>query len=192
MKVSIAKIVVIASTFASIATAAHSQSAWPVGVEREVDEGYYMKIAAERFGWRIWRVETENETSCKAMKSARGRPHPIPVGVGSEMFRGTPFLEMRPSISEGRVRQWRYDWNTIHGGRVAAKVRLLGERFWTEWGPADINLDSFSERLIEIVVSSWEYPAALVGYAEEQAVFDLAGLGWAKEQVNSCLGITAP
>jgi hypothetical protein len=73
-------------------TAGQTGAQWPVGVEREVDEGVYMRVAAAEQGWRIWRIETRDGIRCQAVKSARGRPHPVPVGVGSAFYGGTPYL----------------------------------------------------------------------------------------------------
>ena len=45
---------------------------WPIGVEREVDEGVYMRLLSVSDGWRIWRIETKDDVDCRAIKSAIG------------------------------------------------------------------------------------------------------------------------
>lgn len=157
------------------------QTAWAVGVEREVDEGVYMRVVAAEQGWRVWRIETRDAVDCRAYKSAQGRRHPVPVGVGSMMARsGTPFLEVFWSEPLNRFYS---EWHAVHyRGRV--KYRTPNERFWEESAP---NPNTAEERVVEVVADSWEYPEILVGHAEEQATFDLAGLRWARTAVKECI-----
>jgi hypothetical protein len=44
----------------------------------------------------------------------------------------------------------------------------------------------YGEDLIEVAVSSWEYPELLVGYSEEKALFDLKGIAWVLDQIGRC------
>ncbi|HAC01590.1 MAG TPA: hypothetical protein DCF67_08995 [Brevundimonas sp.] len=169
----IAAVVALALSFAQ-------PQAWAVGTEREVDEGVYMKIVAAEQGWRVWRIETRGGVDCRAYKSAEGRRHPVPVGVRSMMARtGTPFLEVFWSEP---LNKFYSEWHTVHY-RGSGKYRVLGARFWEDHGP---DPESVTEQVIEVVAESWEYPNALVGYAEERARFDLAGIHWAKDAVRSC------
>jgi TonB family protein len=80
--------------------------------------------------------------------------------------------------------QWSYNWSTVHSGNVRVQVRLPGERFWTEWGSSDMDLNLFNETAVEVVATSWEYPALYLGRVEQRAVFDLVGMTWAKEQLS--------
>lgn len=176
--------ILVAAIFVPFAAVASPESSWPIGVEREVDEGMYMSVVAQRFGWRIWRVEDMNGVSFRAVKSARGRPDPIPVGVGPSFFRGTPFLVVMLLPSTSNKPEWYYSWKTVHLGDVRVQVRLPGERFWTQWKSSNMETDLFDEKAVELVAESWEYPALNSGRAEEQAVFDLVGITWAKEQLR--------
>ena len=81
----------VALTLAS--TVAHAQG-WVVGQEREVDEGVYARLVKPESGWRLWRFETKQGVTCKAVKSVKGQPHPVPVGVETVLFQGTPFIEI--------------------------------------------------------------------------------------------------
>lgn len=159
------------------------QTSWPIGLEREVDAGTYMQVVASQYGWRIWKIDTRGGSQCKAVKSAIGRPHPIPLGVSSTMMRGTPFVEITWNAQD---HGFSYRWTTTHYGRVEIKYRSLGERFWEERENHNFSGDSLNESRYEIQLSSWEYPAILIGYAEESATFDFEGLAWAKSQVASC------
>jgi len=154
--------------------------AWTVGTEREVDEGVYMKIVAAEQGWRVWRIETRGGVDCRAYKSAQGRRHPVPVGVGSMMARtGTPFLEVYwyPALEKTYS-----EWHAVHY-RGRAKYRTPTDRFWEEGAP---DPEAVEERIVDVVMTSWEYPELLIGHAEERAKFDLAGIRWAVEAVHSC------
>lgn len=159
------------------------ETRWPIGTEREVDEGVYMQVVASDHGWRIWRSETRAGVDCKAVKSARGRPHPIPIGVASMLFRGTPFLEVGWSNPS---QKFSYTWRTVHLGSVRFKARVPGSRFWEEGRGYEFDPAAFGESGIEVVLTSWEYPEIYIGHAEESATFDLAGLSWAQEQVVLC------
>lgn len=159
---------------------AASQS-WPIGVEREVDEGVYMSVRAVENGWRVWRTETRGGVSCLAVKSAKGRPHPIPVGVGSALYDGTPFL----TVSRGYQDKLTYHWQTEHYGRVRTKIRIPGDKFWDEYG-ASGDMSKYDGRVVEIVMTSWEYPEILVGLSEEQALFDFTGMQSIIEKVDQC------
>jgi hypothetical protein len=177
---------VLFSSFACLSAAPLVAQSWPVGVEREVDEGVYMKVVAVQSGWRIWRSETKSGVACKAVKSAKGRPHPEPVGVSWAMWNGTPFLEVTWSDYFKKIQ---YNWKTVHYGRVKMSYRKPGDRFWTDATNSTFDPASVGESTIELTISSWEYPEILVGRAEEEALFELSGLGWAQEQVRSCQGV---
>ena len=115
-----------------VAAAALAQQAWPIGVEREVDEGVYMSVVAAEQGWRVWKIETATGTDCRAYKSAQGRRHPVPAGYRSMMAReGTPFLEIRWNEGLGR---YYAEWNTVNYVG-STKYRVPSERFWTEGDP---------------------------------------------------------
>ncbi|WP_143276014.1 hypothetical protein [Brevundimonas diminuta] len=174
----------IAATIIAIAL---QTSDWPLGREREVDEGLYMKVIDQNNGWRIWQSESQNGTICKAVKSARDRPHPIPVGVGTGLFRGTPFLEIhvqRHGFSGRPI--YSYNWRTAHYGKVEIEYRLIGDRFYTKSNNGSFDGDSVDQSSYEITLTSFEYPAILRGRAEEKAVFDFEGLEWARTRTLEC------
>jgi hypothetical protein len=154
---------------------------WAVGTEREVDEGVYMKVVSSEQGWRVWRIETRNGVQCRAYKSARGRAHPVPVGVNSMMDRvGTPFLEV---YWEARTAKFYSEWHGAHYGGMRAKYRVPGARFWEETPP---DPEAVNEQSVELSVDSYEYPAIFEGKAEERANFDLTGIRWATEAIRTC------
>lgn len=158
-----------------------STQTWTVGTEREVDEGVYMKVIAAQEGWRVWRIETRSGVQCRAYKSARGRRHPVPVGVNSMMDRiGTPFLEV---YSDSASSAFRSEWHGAHYGGMRAKYRIPGARFWEDTPP---DPETVVERPVDVSVDSYEYPAIFEGKAEERAILDLAGIRWAVEAVRTC------
>lgn len=156
---------------------------WSVGREREVDEGVYMRLVAQESGWRIWRVETRGGVTCKAVKSARGRAHPTPVGVAAMMEGGSPYVEVIQGFGN---RPFSYAWGAHHYAGIRPKWRAVGARFWEEPGLMGTDLGAFAEQAIEVNLVSFEYAEIFVGRVEENAVLDLAGLGWAQEQITAC------
>lgn len=177
----IQKIMLLASAF--VGGSAASAERWPIGVEREVDEGTYMQVVAVNSGWRIWRTEEKSGVYCKAVKSAKGRAHPEPIGVSSAMYKGTPFLEIFGGRGSEKLT---YQWRTTYLSDVKIKYRTPGSEFWEERKNATFNADEIGEQQFEITLSSWEYPELYIGRSEETALFDLAGLSWAKDEVASC------
>lgn len=161
----------IATSIVFVAASANSAIyyKWAVGQEREVDAGVYAKLVAQRNGWRLWRFETVNGVHCKAIKPAIGRPAPVPLGVNSVMHGGVPRIELyfpNPVTTRSSVE------GTYSGG--AAQVRAVGDRFWTD--ADDVDLAEMDGRVVEVVVKSWEYPAVLVGYAEDRGSVSLVGI----------------
>lgn len=184
--------------FTAIATSMFFQSnSWTLGQEREVDAGVYMSIHSQNEGWRIWKIETEDGISCRAVKSAEGRPHPIPVGVGSAFHRGTPFIEIsiyRDGTIPGQTERYSSTWKTTHYGDVRFQWRKIGARFFES--PAS-TIETFSlpqvfdarevdEERYEIRLESWRYPSISQGYSLESAIFNFSGLEWAEREVRSC------
>ncbi len=174
--------VVLAISSAFVSTEASAQQ-WSVGIEREVDQGTYMKLVAADAGWRVWRIETRSEATCKAVKSARGRPHPAPLGLNAVMTGGTPFVEVARPWSRS---QFSYNWHGRYSGFADVRYRPLGARFWESSSSLKFDASSIGEQPIEVAVETWEYPAISVGVIEEEAVFDFAGLAWAQQQVMEC------
>lgn len=156
---------------------------WPIGVEREVAPGTYMQVIATSQGWRVWRSESVSGATCKAVKSARSRPHPVPIGLNALMGQGTPFVEItRPWSSS----EFDYKWSARHSGDVEVQYRTIGARFWETADYFSFDAATIGEQPVELLVESWEYPEIGVGRVEERAIFDFAGLGWAQEQVLQC------
>lgn len=166
------------------ATAAEAKvfTSWPIGLEREVDEGYYMTLLSSRDGWRVWRIETESSVECRGIKSVQGQPHPIPLGVSVAFFGGDPFL----TVYKGYQDKLRYFWTAEHSGKVTVKGRVSGEKFWKPLAGDDQNEYYVDGRKFQINVTSWEYPAIYVGYAEQTGTMDLTGLAHVIEAVNNC------
>jgi hypothetical protein len=168
---------------AALSLAALFPQEWPVGVEREVDEGFYMQVFAADHGWRVWRTENRNGVFCKAIKPASGRSDPVPVGVANLMSRETPFVEVSwtPVLNT-----FHYEWGATHYGGVRGKYRVPGERFWEDSFHGDIDLRPAAGKTIEVVVESYRYPELGVGRAEESGTVDLVGLEWALAEVIRC------
>lgn len=162
--------------------AAQAGGRWTIGEEREVDAGTYMRLTANQQGWRIWRVETRSGAHCLAVKSARGRPHPAPLGVGSAFWGGTPSIRIS-GLDRSRLT---YSWQAHHLGRVRVKTRPIGARFWDDVSSYGETSPFSSEAPVEVHLTSWEYPELLIGLSEETAVFDPVGISWAEEQLRAC------
>lgn len=161
-------------------------AAWKVGEEREVDEGYYFTLMSSENGWRTWQIETGEGTRCTAVKSVRGKPHPEPIGVGDHFWRGTPYLVVSKGhkfASMGRV--GRFELKGRHGNGAKTQLRLVGNRFWSDWKHTQ-NLMEHDGKRIEVAISSYEYPHSLVGGVHEKGVLDLTGLSKVVEVVENC------
>lgn len=172
----IAAIGFLASSSIAFAT---SYSQWALGQEREVDTGYYAKLIYQQNGWRVWRFENKNGVSCQAAKSARGKPHPVPLGFRDRLHDGTPFI----SISRGYENAASVD---LHGAwGYDRDWRKVGAKFWNE----EINLSdimSNNGQVIEVHTATWEYPELRVGIVEERGLIDLSGLSPAIDALATC------
>jgi hypothetical protein len=155
---------------------------WSIGMEREVTEGVYMKLVSVSDGWRIWRIETRNDVDCRAIKSAIGRPHPIPAGAGAVFMLGTPFL----MIMKGYQSPHSFSWNTTYWGDVEGQYRLVEEKFWSPLKERSDDLSQFDGKTLEISLTSYEYPAVNVGFAKETGRIDLKGMGTAIAAIDQC------
>ncbi|MGE6695982.1 MULTISPECIES: hypothetical protein [Sphingobium] len=152
---------------------------WVPGQEREVDEGVYAKIISQQNGWRIWRFETKDDVTCQAVKSARGRPHPVPVGFRDKMYMGTPFI----SISRGYKDEASVDLHGKYG--YSQTWRRLGNKFWNEkLGLNDLSLNDGDP--IEVHTETWEYPQIRVGLTSESGIVDLTGILAAVDALKEC------
>jgi hypothetical protein len=154
---------------------------WTVGKEREVGEGFYFRLVSQINGWRIWRIETKNGVDCRAIKSAVGRPHPVPLGVYAVFYRGTPFLTIFES--SGRPE---FIWSTVHSGKVRTQYRLPGEKFWTDSPVGGGDLTLFDGKKLELSITSYEYPEIYVGFTKQTGIMDLVGLAAAIEALRQC------
>lgn len=156
---------------------------WEPGIEREVDEGTYMRLVSQHEGWRVWRVETKDHVACKAVKPAVDRKAPIPGGVSSLMYGDTPFLEIS---QDAKLPKFNYQWFAAHYQSMQIQYRRPNDKFWEKVGYEGFNGDNIAEDLIEINISSWQYPAINRGHVEEKGFFDFVGLNWAKDQIQAC------
>lgn len=185
----------IAAIALSLPAAADADD-WSSGIEREVDEGTYMKVYASQFGWRIWRTEWKSGFSCDAVKSASGRPHPVPSGVSSILAGGTPYLTIYKDEARDRYGkslgydQIKYVWRGRYLGDTTVKLRKPGERFWDEYEYWDrdkiVDMKKYEEGKIEVYISSFEYPELGLGKVEENAIFDLSGIQWSIDMLDKC------
>lgn len=168
---------------ASLVASPCAAQSWSIGQEREVDEGYYLKLLSTQNGWRIWQVDTKEGKSCRAIKSSAGRPHPNPVGVAAAFYGGTPFL----TVYIGYQDKVSYGWQGAHLQGERVKFREPGARFWEEW-KYDTDLAPWSGKKIELNIVTYEYPAIYEGRVEENAIFDLTGLDAAIAALRKCEG----
>lgn len=166
-------------TLAAPAIALPVYQQWRLEQEREVEEGVYARLVFDAQGWRVWRFEARDWTSCKAVKSAIGRPHPFPLGVRDALGVGTPFLSIdyQSIIS----RQW-----TLRGEGLGPRgeYRRAGDRFWS---PVGAEMRQLNGQRVEVHVISWEYPELSVGRYDERGVIDLTGLDEAIEAAERCI-----
>jgi hypothetical protein len=176
--------IALAGVAAAAATIPAQAQSWTVGTEREVDEGYYFKLAYSAQGWRVWSIETRAGVDCRAIKSAKGRPHPEPLGVAATFFRGTPYI----MLATNRGRPIRL---TLHGlWGTDEDWRRPGDRFWNEslsWS----DIAELDGEQIEVHTATWEYDTILVGLEDERGVIDLAGLDDAVAALRKCDPLTA-
>ncbi len=177
-------IVAITAACVSLTTSGSAAiyQSWPVGVEREVDNGVYYTLLKVSAGWRVWKLETKNGVECRAVKSVEGRPHPIPIGVGAAFATGTPFL----MIYSGGMRLTRFSWTAQHFGKARIQYRAIGEKFWNDGSMSQDDLRHFDGQRVGVSLTSWEYPELLVGYSKEVAVMNFSGLNAAIEAVENC------
>lgn len=175
------------ATALTLASAPVFAAPWQIGQEREVDEGYYLTLLKSEHGWRLWQVETKDGTRCQAIKSAKGRPHPVPLGVAEHFTGGTPYL----IVSKGNKgfaqfgRLHRFELKGRHGSGEGVQFRKPNDRFWTKWA-YDLNLDDRDGQLIEVSITSWQYPHSRVGMASETGIIDLTGLAEMVKEVEGC------
>lgn len=182
-----AKWVPLSFAILSAATSASASTQWRVGQEREVDEGYYMTLFSQSNGWSVWRTETQNGVSCKAVKAAEGFPQPIPVGVLDLLYRGTPFVTISQNVEAFRRQGDRQALSVRLHGRWRSghtrEWRFPGERFWREPLASD---DLVEGQRIEVHVETWEYYSLLVGREDERGIIDLTGLDEALQSLVDC------
>lgn len=150
-----------------------------MGEEFEADEGYYLTLVAQVDGWRIWRTETRDRTSCKAIKSPVGLPHPKPSGDQDMFYGGTPFVQISRGFKDSASVDVRGQFG-YHG-----QWRTAGARFWEEkLEYTDLALND--GRKIEINSVTYEYNSVRVGRVEESGVLDLKGFLTAMARLAEC------
>ncbi|TCM43058.1 hypothetical protein [Novosphingobium sp. ST904] len=153
---------------------------WSIGEEREVDEGIYFKLLRVENGWRLWRIETRSSVECRAVKSARGKVHPFPIGAGTMFGFGEPYITIWKH--QGGVL---YYWKGADFENSMVQIRREGAKFWD----IDKGDEAFSDSdLVEVNVSSWEYPAVRFGYHETRGVLDFTGWAAMRQAVDDCDG----
>lgn len=155
---------------------------WRIGDEREVDDGIYFRLISSEQGWRLWRIETRDDIECRAVKSAVGKLHPIPLGVGALFYSGDPFI---PYIVLYRAYTGTlsYSWKGRHLETKRVRFRKTGDRFWEDDNGRVAHQDGAR---LEVNVGSWEYPELMVGWNESRGVIDLSGWGEMARRVMDC------
>lgn len=175
-----------------LASPAAEAQTWKIGQEREVQPGIYAKLFDQVGTWRIWRFENANGVSCAAALAPSGKAHPYPLDYGYLV--GThPMLILDRSLRDPTVISWSA---TGRGGRQRAEYRVVGDRFMKELSSLESPPSDLEGKSVEIVVTSWEYPAAFVGLYTDRGVFILDKLSQVSERTLACEGVgseqTAP
>jgi hypothetical protein len=157
-------------------------SVWTVGQEREIEPGNYARLLRQENGWRLWRFETRQGVTCHAVKSAVGRPHPYPLGVGTALYGGSPYL----AIYFGHTGATSA---TLHGRHYGGRreYRRPGDRFWSDFTHST-DLAELDGARVEVHVLTWEYPEIMVGMADERGIIDLTGLSAIVAAGRECAG----
>ncbi len=152
-----------------------------------MDVGYYMTLFSRSNGWSVWRIETQHDTSCKAVKAAEGRSPPIPAGVMDSFYRGSPYVSISQDLEAWRQRGDGQSLSVQLHGRWASghtrKWRLLAGRFWND---RLTRKDLVEGRKIEVHLETWEYYSILVGKVAERGIIDLDGLNDATHSLIEC------
>ena len=151
---------------------------WKIGEEREVDEGIYFKLLSVENGWRLWRIETRGSVECRAVKSARGKIDPFPIGAGAMFGFGEPYITIWKLGGE-----LRYFWKGADIENSAIQIRRQGAKFWDADNGNEVFRDS---DVLEVNIGSWEYPAVRVGYHETKGVVDFTGWSTMRLAVDAC------
>lgn len=138
-----------------------------------------MKLVYNQTGWRVWRTETKDGVRCRAIKSAKGQPHPQPLGFRDSLWKGTPYL----SLSKGYKSNLSVDLAGRWG--FGGEWRDLGDKFWENRLDFQ-DLAIRDGRQIEVHLKTWEYNAIKVGLAEERGLIDLTGLRAVLEALKAC------
>lgn len=172
----LAVFLLIATTAVSAAIPVRQQ--WKVGDEREVDEGIYFRLLRVESGWRLWRIETRGSVECRAVKSARGKVHPFPIGAGAMFGFGEPYITIWKHRGE-----LRYFWKGVDFENSMVQLRRQDAKFWDTDNGEQVFNDS---DVVEVNISSWEYPAVRVGYHETKGVMDFAGWSAMRMAVDEC------
>lgn len=151
---------------------------WSVDEEREVDEGTYFKLLTVKNGWRLWRIVTKGSVECRAVKSARGKVHPFPIGAGAMLGFGEPYITIWKHAGS-----LRYYWKGVDFDNSRVQIRRVGEKFWS----IDTGSEAYSDiDVVEVNISSWEYPTVRIGYHETKGIIDFQGLSAMRAAVDEC------
>jgi hypothetical protein len=161
---------------------------WPLGVEREVDEGVYSGLISRVDGWALWKFEFRGGLRCVARKEADGRSSAYPLGVGVQLGgpNSTPAVEIRADVGS-RVY---VDLIGRHDPQVntgAEEFRSLGDRYWQEWRDDPYFFIRIDGSTIQIHRETWLYPNLRLHLSDEVANFDLSGITAAARAVKTCV-----
>jgi hypothetical protein len=172
----------VALIFLAVQTAeSKTKVNWAIGEEFEADEGIYFKLLSVSSGWRLWRIETRHGVECRAVKSANGLPHPVPLGVSNLFYGGDPRAVV---LWSGYQHKLVVDLEGKGTRNHAVLTRVVGDKFWDDgktFNPAE-------GQKIEVSIASWKYPDARIGYQESKGVLDFSGLKLIRERVLECAG----
>lgn len=180
--------VALVSLAQSPAAATQPSASWPIGVEREVDDGVYVTLLRQENGWRLWRWEERSGVTCEAVKSGIGRPHPVPARAGTILYRGDPWISLTYWRSRDS-RTFRGSENVALRGRHTggwSEWQRAGDRFGTSFHYGLSDLPNWSNERIEIHVVTFRYPALLIGKADQRAMIDMVGLEQIRTAAREC------
>lgn len=179
MSINLRFVVSICTASLAANSASADFSEWTINQEKEVDEGYYAKPVFSADGWRVWRFETEKGVTCNAVKSADGKASASPSGYKDSFEGPTPYVILSRGFGDRISIDVRGKWG------FGAKWRDVGARFWNDEISFN-DLKVHENKIIQVHLETYQYPAIYRGLWIDDGVVDLAGLSGAVDALAKC------